>query len=169
METDNGTPPPPGTDDGTNGTPPGGDPPQPKPTETVDFWKTKAREQEKRAKENADAAKRLEEFEQASKSDIEKAMDRVTKAEAEVASVPAKVSEALRTHLVELHEISAEDAELFLTATDPEVLLKQVNGLIGRAKSARRNGNQVPREGTNPPAGGGDDRDAVRGLFGSTT
>jgi hypothetical protein len=25
----------------------------PKPTETVDFWKSKAREQEKRAKENA--------------------------------------------------------------------------------------------------------------------
>ena len=36
---------------------------EPKPTETVEFWKAKAREQEKRAKDNAAAATRLAEIE----------------------------------------------------------------------------------------------------------
>jgi hypothetical protein len=54
---------------------------QPKPTETVDFWKQKAREQEKRAKDNADAAKRLGEIEDAQKSETQKLTDRAEKAE----------------------------------------------------------------------------------------
>ena len=75
------------------------DPPegQPKPTETVDFWKQKAREQEKRAKENADAAKRLDELEQASKSDLEKANDRAAKAEAEVKEIEQQYVSGLVT------------------------------------------------------------------------
>ena len=97
---------------------------------------TKTTRRPKRAKENADAAKRLDELEQASKSDLEKANDRAAKAEAEVGTIPAKVADALRVHLVALHEISKDDAELFLTATDPELLVKQVNGLIGRAGAA---------------------------------
>lgn len=52
------------------------EPPKPKPTETVDFWKGKAREQEKRAKENADAAKRLAELEGASKEQASKVDER---------------------------------------------------------------------------------------------
>ena len=56
-------------------------PATPKPTETVDFWKQKAREQEKRAKDNADAAKRLAEIEEASKTEAQKAADRLAAAE----------------------------------------------------------------------------------------
>lgn len=52
------------------------EPPKPKPTETVDFWKGKAREQEKRAKENAEAAKRLAELEGASKEQASKVDER---------------------------------------------------------------------------------------------
>lgn len=52
-----------------------------KPSETVDFWKAKAREQEKRAKANADAAKRLQEIEDASKSETDKLTERATQAE----------------------------------------------------------------------------------------
>lgn len=130
---------------------------QPKPAETVDFWRQKAREQEKRAKENAAAAKKLTELEEAQKSEAEKAQDRIAKAEAEVEAIPARVSDALRTHLVELHEISADDAELFLTATDPELLLKQVNRLVGRSKDARKGGNNVPAEGRNFPTSDSND------------
>lgn len=140
---------------------------QQKPSETVDFWKQKAREQEKRAKDNADAAKRLSVLEESQKTEAEKAADRITKAEAEVAAVPSKVSDALRSHLVDLHEITAEDAELFLNAPDPETLLKQVNRLLGRAKEARKGGNTVSREGTNPTsATGGDEHEVVSALFG---
>ncbi|EOM77911.1 hypothetical protein DW322_08810 [Rhodococcus rhodnii] len=135
-----------------------------KPTETVDFWKGKAREQEKRAKDNAAAAKRLTEIEESQKSEAEKAADRIAKAEAEVASVPAKVSESLRAHFVEYHGIDAEDAELFLTATEPELLLKQVTRLLGQS-GKRTKQLHVPKEGTNPK-GSDDDprREFLRGL-----
>ncbi|AWH14406.1 head scaffolding protein [Mycobacterium phage TChen] len=108
-------------------------PQDPKPTETVEYWKAKSRENEKRAKANAEAAKRLAEIEDAQKSDAEKTAERISKAEAEVAAVPQKVAEALKSHLVALHKISDEDAELFLTATDPELLLKQVSRLVQAA------------------------------------
>ena len=143
---------------------------QPKATETVEFWRDKAKLQEKRAKENAEAAKRLAAFEDAQKSETEKAADRIAKAEAEVASVPAKVSEALRAHLVGLHKIDAEDAELFLTAAEPDLLLKQVTRLLARSDEqsavAKRNGNHVPREGNNPSAAGNGEREVLDSLFG---
>jgi hypothetical protein len=58
--------------------------PETKPTETVDFWKAKAREQEKRAKENAAAASRLSEIEAASLSETERATRRIAELEAEL-------------------------------------------------------------------------------------
>lgn len=140
-----------------------------KPTETVDFWKQKAREQEKRAKDNATAAQRLAEIEDAQKSESEKVADRIAKAEAEVASVPSKVADALREHLVALHEIDKDDAELFLTANDPDLLLKQVTRLVGQSDKRKKNGNHAPREGNNPSSGdGGDERAFARQLFAAT-
>lgn len=140
-----------------------------KPTETVDFWKQKAREQEKRAKDNAVAAKRLSELEESQKSEAEKVADRIAKAEAEVASVPAKVADALKAHLVELHQIDADDAELFLTATEPDLLLKQVSRLVGQ-QDKRKPKNYVPREGGNPSATETSDmREFARNLFGAKT
>ncbi len=144
---------------------------QTKPSETVDFWKQKAREQEKRAKDNADAAKRLADLEDAQKSDAEKAADRIAKADAEVASVPSKVAEALRGHLVTLHSIEAEDADLFLTATEPELLLKQVARLLARSDEqsaeTKRKNNHVPREGENPkPSATSDVREFVNDMWG---
>jgi hypothetical protein len=62
--------------------------------------------------------------------------------------VPAKVADALRTHLAALHDFDKDDVELFLTADDPDVLLKQVARL--QAQSGARKRNHVPREGTNP-------------------
>lgn len=120
-----------------------------KSTETVEHWREIARKQEKRAKENADAAKRLAELEDAQKSETEKAADRIAKAEAEAASVPAKVADALREHLVALHEIDPDDAELFLTANDPELLLKQVTRLVGQSDKQKKT-HVVPGEGKTP-------------------
>lgn len=137
----------------------------PKPSETVDFWKQKAREQEKRAKDNADAAKRLAEIEDAQKSESEKAADRIAKAEAEAATVPARVADALRGHLVDLHEIDKDDAELFLTATEPELLLKQVTRLIGQSDKRKKQGNHVPREGNTSQPQPDEMREFARNLF----
>lgn len=135
-----------------------------KPTETVDFWKTKAREQEKRAKDNATAAQRLAEIEDAQKTEAEKTAERIAKADAEVASVPNKVADALRAHLVALHEIDKDDAELFLTATDPELLLKQVTRLIGQSDK-RKKTNTVPREGNQPSGKSDEMREFTRQIF----
>lgn len=110
-------------------------------------------------------AARLSEIEEAQKSDAEKAADRIAKAEAEAASVPSKVADALKTHLVSLHEISEEDAELFLTATDPDVLLKQVTRLVGQT-TKRKNTNRVPGEGTTTEAVNTDEAAFARDLFG---
>ncbi|WP_025353372.1 hypothetical protein [Nocardia nova] len=115
-----------------------------KPTETVDFWKDKSRQWEKRAKEGASAAKELAAIKESQKSDAEKAADKLAAAQSEVDSIPAKVAASLRDHLVSLHSIPADQAELYLTAADPELLLKQVAGLVDMGK---RKSNRVPREG----------------------
>lgn len=117
-------------------------------------WKTKA--------------SKFDELAEANKSEIDKAMDRVTKAEAEVASVPSKVADALRAHLVALHEIDADDAELFLTANDPELLLKQVSRLTGRESERKSKNNHVPNEGKNPSSAAGAEVQVTRALFGGS-
>lgn len=131
-------------------------------TDTVDFWKGKAREQERRAKANAAAVQELADV----KADAEQ---RIKAAENEVSAVPAKVAEALKGHLIERHGIDAETAELLLTATEPGLLLKQVDQLLSQTQNRRRT-NYVPDEGKNTRWNGSGDesRDFVRDLFGNS-
>jgi len=106
---------------------------------------------------------------EANKTEVQRAQERIAAAEAEVAAVPSKVAEALKAHLVTLHDIGDEDAELFLTANDPDLLLKQVGRLVGRQAESKKQGNHVPREGANtPPSKSGDEREFVRNLFANT-
>lgn len=128
-----------------------------KPAETVDFWKGKSRDWELKSKANAKAAGELAELQ-----------GKYATAEAEVATVPAKVAEALKAHLTARHGIDNEDAELFLTATDPETLLKQVDRLLGQSDK-RRNKNHVSKEGANSNAGSGNGEmsEFVSQLFGN--
>lgn len=123
------------------------------PTETVEFWKRKAREQEKRAKSNADAADKLKQLEDEQKSEIQKATDRASEAEAEAAKVPTKVAEQLRGYLVQQNGISDEDAELFLTSDDPDTLQRQVNRLVENQKPASVNAHvpDASRQPDKPP------------------
>jgi len=106
-------------------------------------------------KELKAAAVELAAIKESQKSAEQVAADRLAAADAEVAKIPAKVSESLRDYLVALHKIPAEDAELFLTASDPEVLLKQVERLVARGAedvaASKKHGNFVAREGTTPP------------------
>jgi len=69
-------------------------PATPKPTETVEFWKQKAREQEKRAKDNATAAQRLAELEDAQKTAEQKANDKLAELTAKEAALAAKEARA---------------------------------------------------------------------------
>lgn len=121
-------------------------------------------------KELKAAAVELAAIKESQKTAEQVAADRLAAADAEVAKIPAKVSEALRAHLVALHKIPTEDAELFLTANDPEVLLKQVERLVARGAedvaASKKHGNFVAREGTTPLNPGEDPmREFARDLF----
>lgn len=133
-----------------------------KPTETVEFWKQKAREQEKRAKENSSAAKRLAEIEEANKTEAQKTADALAAAQRDAETARA---EALRYRIASKHQVSDEDAELFLTGTDEETLTRQAQRLTERAAAQKKGGNTVAREGTNPTSAPNDEKTFVSELF----
>lgn len=108
-------------------------------------------------------AARLDEIEQASKSDLEKAADRAAKAEA---ALQAAQAESLRWKVAAKFGITDEDADLFLTGTDEATLTKQAERLSGRGQDRKKQGNRVPKEGANPTPVANDERTAVRELFG---
>ena len=132
------------TDTDTPDTP--ADDARPKPTETVEFWKGKAREQEKRAKENAAAAQRLREFEDAQKTEAQRASERVKELEG---AVEAAQRDALRFKVASKFGVSDEDADLFLTGSDEETLTKQAQRLSDRTTEAGQ-----PRRPTPDPTQG---------------
>lgn len=134
---------------------------QPKPEVEID-WKAKAREWEKRAKENKSAADRLAEIEEANKTEAQKAADRLAAAEKDAA---AARSEALRLRVAAKFGIGDEDADLFLTGADEETLTKQAERLTARESERKKTGNHVPREGTPPSTGPSDLSEFRSALF----
>lgn len=135
---------------------------EPKPAETVEFWREKAREQEKRAKANAAAAKQLEAIEEASKTEAQKAADSLAAAQRDAEEARA---EALRYRIASKFQIGDEDAALFLTGTDEETLTTQAKRLSDREAERKKTGNRVPKEG-NPSQPGTDEmREFTRKLF----
>lgn len=108
-------------------------------------WKKFSRTWEDRAKENEEASKRLAEIEDAGKSELEKlqaelqaAKEAVAKAneDAEKASLLAR-----RADVANEFGISAADRDLYLTASDEEMLRKQAEGL------SKRRGPENPNQG----------------------
>ena len=96
-------------------------------------WKAKAREWEKRAKDNKSAADELAQIRESQKSDAEKAADALKTAQAEAESARA---ELLRYQIAAKHGITdADDIALFLTGADEETLTKQATRLADRAAS----------------------------------
>ena len=91
---------------------------QPKPTETVDFWKQKAREQEARAKSNAQAAQRLAEIEDAQKTEQQRLADRQAQIERERDEARA---EGLRYKAAATHGIGEDYFDL-LGSGDEETI-----------------------------------------------
>jgi hypothetical protein len=109
---------------------------QPKPSETVEFWKTKAREQEKRAKDNAAAATRLAELEEAQKTQAQKDADRLA---TETSRAEAAEAALLRYEVATETGVPA-NAMKFLTGSTREEIqasAKDVLELIGDAGKPR--------------------------------
>jgi len=118
----------------------------PKPTETVEFWKQKAREQEKKAKENVAARMELDELKKANLSHEEKLAAEL----GEVAQRAARAeAEAMRWRIAAKHGISDEDAELFLTGSDEDTLARQAERFKELAVKPSK-GTVVPGVGNQP-------------------
>jgi len=134
---------------------------QPKPTETVDFWKQKAREQEKRAKENAEAAKRLSEIEESQKSEAQKAAERVREAEQRAQALE------FRATVAEIAGEAGVPASLLAGPEErtPESVKDYAKALSEWAAGVKKQGNRVPREGNTPKAGEDDRRAFARSIF----
>jgi len=137
---------------------------QPKPTETVEFWKQKAREQEKRAKENATAATELAGIRDAQKSESQKAAERIQFLEA---GLSAAQGDTLRFKVASKYGIDDEDVALFLTGSNEETLTKQAERLAGRSDGRKQKGNHVPREGSTPHSAESEERETARAIFGA--
>ena len=126
-----------------------------KPTETVEFWKQKAREQEKKAKENVAARVELDTLKAAQLTNEERITAELTKA---VAERDQALAELLRWKVASRFGLTDEDVDLFLTGMDEDTLTKQAERLAERTPPTN-GGLYVPQEGRNPstPALNSDD------------
>ena len=127
--------------------------PEPKPTETVDFWKSKAREQEARAKSNADAAKRLQEIEDAAKSAEQRAADEAARAQQ---SAREATERADRAELGVEHSIGKDFLDLLGGGTREDMSARAQR--LGPLLAAQRENEQIKaelaalRDGKTPPS-----------------
>ena len=135
----------------------------PKPTETVDFWKAKAREQEKRAKENAEAARKLTEIEESKKSEADRAADAL---KAQTQRAETAEAALLRYEVAADKGVPPKAMRLLSGATREEIEASadDVLELIGDAGKPRTpKPNPAQREGDSPV----EDKDAAaRAFFG---
>lgn len=115
---------------------------QPKDTD----WKAESRKWEKRAKENDEARKELDQIKEAQKSDAEKANDKLTN---ETRRANEATALALRYKIALVKGIAIEDADLFMTATDEDTLNKQADRLAQR--TPERKPGHIPTQGTGDP------------------
>jgi len=127
-----------------------GPPAQEAPVETVEpaevDWKAKAREWERRAKENKTAADELASIRESQKSESEKTAERLAEAERKASEAEAR---AIRREVALEHSLSKDDAALLDTITDEDAM-RRLAARLSAAASDRKNQNPVPREGTNP-------------------
>lgn len=109
-------------------------------------------------------AAKLDEIEQANKSEAQKLAEAKAALERDLEKAKA---EAMRLRIAAKFGISDEDADLFLTGTDEATLTKRAERLAQRAEDRKKTGNYVPREGTNPKPPASDEREFVRQFFAS--
>lgn len=127
-------------------------------------WKAKAREWEKRAKDNKSAADELASLKDSQKTAEQKFEERLSGMEKRAQEAEAR---ALRSDIAATHGISAEDRDLFLTGSDADSLEAQAVRLAQRTVEQKKTGNVARKEGAQKTNGGGDEemREFTRSLF----
>ena len=91
---------------------------QPKPTETVDYWKARSRENEARAKENAAKARDYDAYVESQKTEQQRAADALASAQRDLESAR---SEALRFRIAAKHKLSEDDLDLLGSGTEEQL------------------------------------------------
>lgn len=125
-------------------------------------WKAKARDWEKRAKDNKGAADRLAELEEANKTEAQKSADRL--AAAEKAAVDAR-AEATRYRIASEFKLSPEDAAALEHVSSEDGMRLVAERLGARDAERKKQGNVVPNEGKTTQPASGSDQEVVRSLF----
>jgi hypothetical protein len=143
----------------TEQTPPEGEP-KTFDADYVDKLRKESAKYRTEAKANADAAKRLAEIEEASKSEAEKASERLAKAEQTARDAEAR---AVRREVALEHKLSTDDAAL-LDAIVDEDAMRRLAARLSTGAGGRKS-NHVPREGTSSTSGASDERELARSLF----
>lgn len=109
-------------------------------------------------------AEKFDQAEKANQTEAEKAQARIVDLEAELTTTRR---DSTRLKIAAEHGITdADDIDLFLTGTDEETLTKQAKRLADREADRKKNGNRVPREGTNSSSAENEGLETVRSLFG---
>lgn len=112
------------------------------------------------------AATELAEIKASQQTDAQKTAAAITKLQDQLAQTR---TEALRSRIQATHQISNEDAALFLTATDEDTLTKQAERLADRAAAERKKtGGRDPFAGRTPSSSEGPN-DAKREWLRSVT
>lgn len=96
-------------------------------------------------------ASKLDEIEDAQKTEAQRAAERIAALESAAATAKA---EALRFKVASKHGISDEDADLFLTGSDEETLTKQAERLAARYEDAGRPRQPKPDRNQGRQSGG---------------
>lgn len=110
-------------------------------------------------------AAKLDEIENANRTEAEKAQARIAELESELNGVRGEFT---RTRIAAEHGITdPEDIALFLTGSDEETLTKQAQRLAGRTEDRKKQGNVVPNEGAHSSSlKDSDAQVTARALFG---
>jgi len=139
--------------------------PEPEQPANETDWKSEARKWEARAKSNADAAKRLEEIENQSKSELQKAAERAEAAERRVQEF--ELREQVKQWKDEVAEATGVPAAA-LSGSTLEELTAHAEVLAPLIKAAQK-GPRVPNVGDTPSNAASAERQTVRDLFASST
>jgi ATPase subunit of ABC transporter with duplicated ATPase domains len=103
-----------------------------KPTDTVDYWKQKSRENEARAKSNADKAKELDALKESQKTETQKQLDAQAAAEKRATDAETR---ALRLEVAAAKGLTPEQAKRLIGTTQQE-LEADADDLLATFKSS---------------------------------
>lgn len=120
-------------------------------------------EQKKAIKELREKAGRLDQIEEAQKSEADKATERLTKAEQRAVEAEAKV---LRREVALEHRLSKEDADLLDALTDEDAMKRFAERLANASEDKRKKTHVVPGEGKTSSVKADPKREFLRGLTG---